>query len=276
MSLIGEREFFYCKDLDIKRVGKHTMRKHCHDHFEIYFITKGNCCYFIENKVYHLQPGDIILIPEGIMHNTEYQNTVYSRKLISCSQYFIPDSVKPKLPSLLHLYRNPDIVDQINAIYDKIEEEYANMDDMSEDIFKCYINMLFFLLVRNPNQCEPEEDDDRHYVEDALDYLQNNFASNLTLSDMSERYFVSSEHFSRVFKKKVGFNFSEYVNILRLQKAESMLRQQNAVTITEVAQSCGFNDSNYFSVQFKKLYGISPKRFQSSSRARAEKQTAEQ
>jgi AraC-like DNA-binding protein len=156
-------------------------------------------------------------------------------------------------------------LEQIKAIFDKIESEYANMDDMSEDIFKCYINMLFFLLVRNPNQCEPEED--KHYIEDALIYLQNNFASNLTLGDMSERYFVSPEHFSRVFKKKVGFNFSEYVNILRLQKAESMLRQQNAITITEVAQSCGFNDSNYFSVQFKKLYGISPKRFQSSNRA---------
>lgn len=265
MSYTGDREFFYDKDLDIKRVGRHIMRKHCHDHFEIYFITKGSCCYFIENKVYHLQPGDVILVPEGVMHNTEYQNTVYSRKLISCSRYFIPDSVKPKLPSLLHLYRNPDVVDKINEIYDKIEEEYAHMDDMSEDIFKCYVSMLFFVLVRNPNKRGPQ-DEDRHYIEDAIDYLQNNFASNLSLDDMSERYFVSPEHFSRVFKKKVGFNFSEYVNLLRLQKAESMLRQQNAITITEVAQSCGFNDSNYFSVQFKKLYGISPKRFQSNNR----------
>ena len=266
MSFSGEREFFFGKDEDIKRVGKHIMRKHCHDHFEIYFITKGSCCYFIENKVYHLQPGDVILVPEGIMHNTEYQNTVYSRKLISCSGYYIPESVKPKIPSLIHLYRNPEIIDQIQDVYLKIEEEYSNQDDMSEDVIKCHIHMLFFMLVRNPSKRSPQ-DENRHYIEDAIDYLQNNFAVNLTLNDMSERYFVSPEHFSRVFKKKVGFNFSEYMNLLRLQKAESMLRQQNAITITEVAQSCGFNDSNYFSVQFKKLYGISPKRFQSNRRA---------
>ena len=263
--IYGERDFFYDRDSDIRRMGKQTMRKHCHNHFEIYFITKGACCYFIENKVYHLQPGDIILIPEGIMHNTEYQNTTYSRKLISCSQYFIPVSVKSKLPELMHLYRNPGIVDEINAIFDKIEEEYAKKDELSEDIFKCYTHMLFFLLARNPNLSIPQ-DEDKHYLDDAVDFIQSNYASEITLEKMAERYFVSAEHFSRVFKKKVGFNFREYVNLLRLQKAESMLRQQNIISITEVAQSCGFNDSNYFSVQFKKLYGISPKKFQSSSR----------
>lgn len=262
----AERDFFYDRDSDIERVGKHTMRKHCHNHFEIYFITKGTCCYFIENKIYHLQPGDIILIPEGIMHNTEYQNTTYSRKLISCSQYFIPDSVKPKLPELMHLYRNPNIVDEINEIFDRIEEENANRDYLSEDIFKCYTNMLFFLLARNPNLSVPQ-DNEKHYIDDAIEYLQSNYASDITLEKMAARYFVSAEHFSRVFKKKVGFNFKEYINLLRLQKAESMLRQMNAATITQVAESCGFNDSNYFSVQFKKLYGISPKRFQSSNRS---------
>lgn len=262
----GERDFFYDEDRDIQRIGKHTMRKHCHNHFEIYYITKGNCCYFIENKIYHLQPGDIILIPEGIMHNTEYQNTTYSRKLISCSEYFIPQSVKPKLSELMHLYRNPNITDEINAIFNKIEAENDNRDELSEDIFKCYTNMLFFLLARNPNLCIPQEDE-KHYIDDAIEFLQSNYSLDVTLEKMAARYFVSAEHFSRVFKKKIGFNFKEYINLLRLQKAESMLRQMNAASITEVAQSCGFNDSNYFSVQFKKLYGISPKKFQSSNRS---------
>jgi AraC-like DNA-binding protein len=213
-----------------------------------------------------LQPGDIILIPEGIMHNTEYQNTTYSRKLISCSEYFIPQSVKPKLSELMHLYRNPNITDEINAIFNKIEAENDNRDELSEDIFKCYTNMLFFLLARNPNLCIPQEDE-KHYIDDAIEFLQSNYSLDVTLEKMAARYFVSAEHFSRVFKKKIGFNFKEYINLLRLQKAESMLRQMNAASITEVAQSCGFNDSNYFSVQFKKLYGISPKRFQSSNRS---------
>ena len=261
----GEREFFYDKDLDIRRVGKHTMRKHCHSHFEIYYIIKGSCCYFIENQVFHLQPGDVILIPEGIMHNTEYQNTTYSRKLISCSRYFIPESVRAKLCDTVHLYRNPEILDKIDEIFDKIEQEYAAIDDLSEDVFKCYINMLFFLMIRNPNLSAPQ-DENKHYIEDAIEYLHSNYVSDVTLAQLATRYFVSPEHFSRVFKKKTNFNFSEYLNLLRLQKAETMLRQLNTASITDIAESCGFNDSNYFSVQFKRFYGMSPKKFQSMNK----------
>ena len=50
------REFYFDIDTDIIRPNKTTMRKHCHNRFEIYFITKGNSCYFIENNVYHLIP----------------------------------------------------------------------------------------------------------------------------------------------------------------------------------------------------------------------------
>lgn len=253
--------FYFDIDTDIMRPNKKTMRKHCHNHFEIYFITRGNCCYFIENKVYHLLPGDVILVPEGIMHNTEYQNTVYTRKLISCSEYFIPKSVKPILSSLLYLYRNPDIVESIEQIFSKIEEEYSHKDSLSEEILRCYVHMLFFLMVRHPNRFIPPQEE-KHYIDDAIDYLQNNYTSEISLQDISSRYFVSPEHFSRVFKQKTGYNVSEYLNILRLQKAESLLKQLTTAPITEIAEDCGFNDSNYFSVKFKKLYGMSPKKFQ--------------
>ena len=260
-ALQNTHEFYFDIDIDIMRPNKKTMRKHCHNHFEIYFITKGNCCYFIENKVYHLIPGDIILIPEGIMHNTEYQNNVYTRKLISCSEYFIPESIKPLLPSLLYLYRNPEIIESVEQIFSRVEEEYAHKDSLSEDIFKCYTHMLFFLLVRHPNQYIPQQEE-KHYIDDAIRYLQNNYTQQISLQDVSGRYFVSPEHFSRVFKQKTGFNVSEYLNILRLQKAENLLKQLTAAPITEIAEDCGFNDSNYFCVKFKKLYGMPPKKFQ--------------
>ncbi len=260
----GKKEFYFDRSDEIEQIGKRTMRKHCHSHFEIYYITKGNCCYFIENKVYHLMPGDIILIPAGVMHNTQYQNTVYSRMLISCSDHYIPNIVKSRLDSLLHLYRNPNISKEISEIFKVIEAEQNNKDDISEEMFKCYTFMLFSLLVRNPNLCTPQED--RHYIDNALEYLQNNFTNEITLSEMATRHFVSPEHFSRVFKQKTGFNFSEYLNILRLQKAEQMLKQLNTASMTEIADACGFNDSNYFSLKFKKYFGISPKKFQTHNK----------
>lgn len=256
-----KRIFRFHVDSDIVNIGKQTMRKHSHDTYEIYYITKGTCYHFIENKTFHLMPGDIIIIPPDVMHNTEYYNTVHSRMLINCSHHYIPESAKATLDELSYLYRNPDVVDQIDELFTKIENEYMNADEMSDGVLACYAQLLFFLIARNPNTCSAL-DSGKHYVDDAIEFLQGHFTTNITLSEMANRYFISSEHFSRIFKKKTGFNFNEYINILRLQKAESLLKQLNAAPITEIAAACGFNDSNYFSLKFKELYGIPPKRFQ--------------
>ena len=52
--------------------------------------------------------------------------------------------------------------------------------------------------------------------------------------------------------------FNEYLNIYRLKKANAMLLETPKRKIAEVAALCGFGDSNYFSKQYKKMYGISP------------------
>lgn len=260
-----EHKFLFHQDLNIEHRARRRMRNHTHNSFEIYYITKGTCCYFIENKAYHLIPGDIVIIPAGVVHSTEYQNTVYSRMLINCADYYIPESVRPRIPELVYHYRNPSLVPEIDAIFQRVKEEASNIDDLSQEIFRCYTNMLFFLLLRNQNTVTHARED-KHYVDDALEYLQNNFTSSVTLPDIAGRYFVCPEHFSRVFKAKTGFNFSEYLNILRLQKAEALLKQMSAAPITDISTACGFNDSNYFSLKFKELYGIPPKKFQNMNK----------
>ena len=65
--------------------------------------------------------------------------------------------------------------------------------------------------------------------------------------------------FSRKFKKETGFGFNEYLNIYRLKKADIWLRNDPKAKISEIAINCGFNDSNYFSKVYKKVYKISPK-----------------
>ena len=69
-------------------------------------------------------------------------------------------------------------------------------------------------------------------------------------------------NFSRLFKKETGLGFSKYLNSLRLQYAEQLLKSAEGKNITRVAESCGFDDSNYFSKKFKEVYGISPKKVQ--------------
>lgn len=95
-------------------------------------------------------------------------------------------------------------------------------------------------------------------VDSVLKYVAENFTADVKLSSVASMKSVSPEHLSRTFKSFVGVGFNEYVNLCRLRLAKEMIVTERSKTVSEIAFECGFNDGNYFSYKFKKLYGISP------------------
>ena len=85
--------------------------------------------------------------------------------------------------------------------------------------------------------------------------------------------FFSQEHLSRTFKKHTGFGFNEYLTLVRLQHAEQLLKGDEKMSISTIAYNCGFNDSNYFSDKFKKMYGTSPLKYSKAHAAEKSEDT---
>ena len=249
-------DFFFHRDEDIFQ-KKDGFKAHYHNLFEIYFITKGSCTYFIDNKVYDLIPGDIVLIPEGVIHDTKYNSAKHSRMLINCSLKYIPSSVGPLINNMLYLYRNPNLYDDIYKIFTDIEREYSKPDEITDDIFVCLVNLLFFTLIRNENFCKKLKSSS-DFVQNAVEYVQANFTDDISLSSVAKVFNVSPEHLSITFKKQTGFGFNKYLTLLRLKEGETLLKE-TPLPINEIAIRSGFSDGNYFSLIFKKFHGQSPK-----------------
>jgi len=248
--------YYFNKVVDIVN---NESTHHYHHAFEIYYMQSGVCNYFIGNQSYRVTPGDVILIPGGTILRTNYNGVAHSRMVINCSWEYIPISVAERIDSVGHLYRNNAVIPQLDAIFAKIEEEYANADFLSADVMRCYTAELFFLILRNPNEHENDSDENNIVIR-ALKYIQDNYMNEVKLSAVAKILSVSAEHLSRVFKKETGFGFNEYLTALRMQKAEYMLRNEPGRAVCEVAYACGFNDGNYFSYKFKEMYGVSPTR----------------
>ena len=244
---------------------------HYHSLYEIYFLEEGNCTYIIDDKVYNVQSGDIVVIPEGIIHHTKYDDIRHSRILINCTADCIPDSVQKAISSSTYLYRNPNLTEEIRKLLGKIENEYKLKDNFTDEIISCHTHSLFYLLLRNADSCVTVDEGNK-VIEQAVAYISENFASDITLSSLSKMFSVSPEHFSRMFKKETGLGFSKYLNSLRLQYAEQLLRSANGQNITKVAEVCGFEDSNYFSKKFKEVYGASPKKVQKKEKGKKNEQ----
>ena len=228
------------------------------------FITLKADIATIDNRSFPLVPGDLVLIPQGIIHNTLYTQNKPSRLLIHCSEEYLPSSAISMFTKSNYLYRNPDISKIVQDLLYKIGDEFTNQDKFSYDAIKCHIRLLMLTLARNENQYKTS-DSKSSYIEKAINHIQKNLSYDISLSETASIFSVSQEHFSRQFKKETGFGFNEYVNLLRLKKAEALLKNE-VISVSEVAVACGFNDCNYFSTKFKKMYGMSPKTLQLTSR----------
>ncbi len=254
IMLCEPSDFYFSSDAGS---SKNSVNRHYHGVYEIYYMKSGSCNYFIDDSLYEVQAGDVILIPDGIIHKTNYSGPSHTRLLINCSEKYIPESILPHVRNLARLYRNKRISTEVERIFAKIEEEYTRADGFSLDALKCYTGELFFLFLRGEGPTS-ESSKRKSFAERAAKYVRENYCSQIGLAETAKELSVSPEHLSRSFKRETGFGFCEYLLLLRLQKAEYILKNEPGRSISEVAYACGFNDSNYFSDKFKKAYGIPP------------------
>lgn len=240
-------------------------KQHYHNFFEIYFLEKGYCQYFIDDKIYEVFAGDVVLIPEGVIHKTVYKDTDHSRRLLYCARACVPSELSAQFSSASYLFRSEDVSHKIRKIFDEIDEEYNGSDPLSEKVILHNVSLLFYHLARYAGKAIPNSAGNR-YVAETIAYIKKNFSSDIRLSDLAARCSVCPEHLSRLFKKETGFGVSEYLSMVRLQNARQLLRSDPALSVAAVAEKCGYNDSNYFSEQFKKHSGLSPRAFRKSPR----------
>lgn len=96
--------------------------------------------------------------------------------------------------------------------------------------------------------------------EKAVLYIHSHLEESLSLEAIADHVHVNPSHLSRTFKKECGESITEYINKVRIEKAQELLSFSNTLAY-EVAEKVGFNDPAYFSSIFKKYTGLSPKEF---------------
>ena len=88
-------------------------------------------------------------------------------------------------------------------------------------------------------------------------YIDSNFCMDITIQEISEKYYINPSYMSQLFRKEIGVTFTDYVTKKRMEYAKELLRDETKKTV-DIAQKCGYNDYFYFIRSFKKYAGISP------------------
>lgn len=100
-------------------------------------------------------------------------------------------------------------------------------------------------------------------IEKVKNHIDEHFTEPLRLENLAEKMGCSVPSFLQVFRRKTGMGFSQYLQEIRIKEAKRMLRA-GSLTITLVAQECGFNSVSYFIQAFRRSTGLSPKQYRDS------------
>jgi AraC-like DNA-binding protein/ligand-binding sensor protein len=94
-------------------------------------------------------------------------------------------------------------------------------------------------------------------ISSAIDFIKTNYASKISLDLISKHCYCNPAYLSHLFNKEVGVTLTDYINGYRIERAKYLLDITD-LTITQIANEVGFNNSSYFSKTFKKIQGVSP------------------
>ncbi|WP_309120279.1 response regulator [Paenibacillus sp.] len=100
----------------------------------------------------------------------------------------------------------------------------------------------------------------RDDIKRLLRYMNEHYAENLSLRTAAGMVNMSESYLSTVFKKETGTNFSDWLNLLRIEKAASLLVETDLPSYL-ISERVGYENSNYFGRIFKKIKGVGPQKY---------------
>lgn len=224
------------------------------NYIDLTYITGGKAVYTINRQKIFAEEGDLLCIPKGSERSavstdpTKFECFAVNFSLATLAG---EDVVLP-LPLHSHVGIHNDLI----AHYRKLNEDF--LARVSGYVMRVRARLMLILqrfMEMLVYEVDTHQFDPR--VKQVIRFITENYAENLTISAVAAAVSLNPVYFGTIFKRETRVTFRDYLNTIRINQAEDMLRI-GKWNVTEVASHCGFADVFYFSRLFKKHKGIPP------------------
>ncbi len=259
-------EPYYCMN--------HTF--HWHNYLELAFVKQGKGIYYVENRTYEMQEGDIVVINNIEPH---YMEVLPPVNMIMPVVMFEPQLVWSSESSFDYNYMEPfferssnfnnkidsksEIGQKIFELLSEIEEEYINKTVGYKLMIKAKLLHIITYLIRHYQDSSKSTESitsrskKLEKLEKVFEYINRNYAQKIELSTLAELAYMSPNYFSTFFKQSTGFTPIEYLNKMRIAKSIEMLRETD-FTVAQIALECGFSNLANYNKIFKHFTETTP------------------
>ncbi len=252
------------------------LSKHFHNEYEIYYLLSGERYYFIEKQIHYVKKGSLVFIDRNQIHKTVGANTNYHDRILMLIS-------EEELKAVLSLCENFEVASFFSKNYGIIELSEAGQKHVEHILFaiiremkqkqsnhEFLIRLKLAELMIYAQRCnngenstvksEPVKTEKYKKISEIAEYISENYQADISLSDISNDFYISKCYLSRIFKEITGFTVNEYINIIRVKKAQQLL-EHSQHNITEIAALIGYDSITYFEKVFKKYLELSPLKY---------------
>ncbi|MBO7187740.1 MAG: helix-turn-helix domain-containing protein [Clostridia bacterium] len=235
---------------------------HLHDELEIYFLIEGDVSFMVEQNLYKLNSGDIIITKPNEIHNCILNSSTVHKHFcfwfdISCDFLFKSFTEHEfGKDNLIRLEENAK--KEILSICNKIHESSIKEDKQGEFI---YSSQLIYLLSKKVYYAKQTVIPSN--LQKILDYINQNFVEIESIDSLANMFFISRSTLCRLFSNYLHTSPKLYLETKRLANSRKLLKYGKSVF--DACIESGFPDySNYIRL-FKKRFGITPKQYKDSN-----------
>lgn len=254
--------------------GSYVIVPHQHEVLEINLLLEGEMVITVEDRRYHLHPGDAVLASPFDIHSGDWAaGCEYGRFLgftVNLEQTLgFPDS--PLAENCTALLENrcrfdefypagtsriPELLQEMLAVY----MEKSNVNEcraltltytLLEELFAGHFHTL-------TGQLSPHRNVD--FMRSVAIFVRENYARDIGTADVAAAVYMEMSQFCHMFKRHFGVSFSNHLCRYRCIRAAELYKN-SGMAITDIAAAVGFSDYCYFSRSFKKYIGQTPAKY---------------
>ena len=240
----------------------HFIREEGYPGYQLIYCTRGEGILKLNNTEYNVKTGDAMYLPPDIPHEYYPTGDVWETHWIAFSGKDVPimlEHLKLDKAKVIHI----NDLTGLEAIFKKM------LYLMKTNYYYCghecsgYLYQFLIELHRVTNlQNGSRESAKLNQLQPVINYIDTNYANELTLVELAELIDLSPQYLCRVFKECLNLRPFEYLARKRIQQAKILLLEDR-MNINEIASKVGYNDCSYFCAVFKKHEMLSPAEFRS-------------
>jgi AraC-like DNA-binding protein len=221
-----------------------------------------------------LPSGTLFLVPPGsgcrFLQDASARVTGFSfgRSLVDplsldSSLNLVVEMLASPVPRIARL-REPELTEAA-ALFTSLEREARDRRPGFPSMLRLRLTEAILILGRAGAQGGERQAALRFHPDEALQYIRERCADQLTLAGIAARYDLNPSYFSRLFHGHAGMPLVEFINRARIQRSCQLLKRSDA-SIVDVALAVGYNNLSHFNRLFRRFMGVSPREYRLSSR----------